>query len=162
MEMQKTNQSYLTILFYIFGHAAVGFMFGMIFSMIPWMIIVAPQIMMAGSTDIVANKIASPFIALIISGTIVWHVAGFLKQFGVRAVRYGLVAWIVSIIGSVPFLLFGGISGRRGHRPSMEEIINIIKDPSEIIMIGLIIGFILGTLIFISSLIAAYIGRRYA
>lgn len=149
-----------TILYWTFGHAAVGFMFGLIGVMIPWFIFVAPQIMTAHSKDIPANRYSGYIFVVVFSITIVWRVAKFLKQFGMRAMWYGFVAWIASIVFAVPFMMFSGLFGRRYNHQTLSEIFAIIKDPGEIIYIGLVIGFYVGTLLLLSGIIAAIFSKR--
>lgn len=160
MTENLSNKRDIVVLGLTFGHAAVGFMFGMIFVMVPWLIIVAPQIMIAHSTNISANDVARPIGGLVIVATIVWHVAHFLKQFGVRAIWYGLLASMVSVIGAVPFFLYSGLVGGRYHRPSLADFIGTLKHPGELIQIGLTIGLVLGALMMVSGIVGTLLARR--
>lgn len=160
MAANPFNKRDITVLGWTFGHAAVGFMFGMIFTMVPWLIIVAPQIMIAHSTNISANEIARPIGGFVIAVTIVWHIAHFLKQFGVRAIWYGFLASMVSVIGAVPFFLYSDLVGGRYHRPSLADFIETLKHPGEIIQIGLTVGSILGVLMMVSGIAGALLARR--
>lgn len=148
------------ILLGIFGHAAIGFMFGTISVMIPWVIIVAPQIVIAHSADIYANNLARPIGFFILATTIIWHVSNFLKQFGLHAIWYGFLAAIISTIGAIPFFLYSSIVGSRSHRPSLTEIFETVKHPGEIIHLGLIVGLGLGVIMLVSGIIGVLLSRR--
>lgn len=138
-------------------------MFGMLFTMIPWFIIVAPQIMYFHTTEILANKIAQPIGILIISGCIVWHVGYYLRAFGLRALRYGFGALIISVLGSIPFFIFSSLTRR--HRTG--GIIESIKDlannnQNEFFSVALMCGLIFGALIFIGSVFGAVLGKKHS
>lgn len=148
----------LRIAFWAIGHGFIGLAYGMAICFVPWLVIGAPQIVLSGSSDILANNIARPLAVGVISIGIVWSVAGYLKPFNARAVWYGFIAWMVSIICSLPFMLFSVATGRQ-RSFNQHPIVDFFHNPGDYVAIFLVAGIVLGGLVFLGGVIGASMSR---